>query len=198
MNTGDTLLPAAKKMDKDALSQIFDRYAPAIYNYILRHCQDPVLADQLVGDVFANLLEQFSLGAGPVSNLRAYLYETAFHFIVDETRYVHRRVSIEITDFFPVHENSPQIALENQMELEAIWEAMIKLSPFQRHVIILRILEGFSLKETAAILGRSVDSIKVTQFRAMAALRSALAHKRILPVVPGISETKIALGAAVA
>jgi RNA polymerase sigma-70 factor (ECF subfamily) len=48
------------------------------------------------------------------------------------------------------------------------------LTKDQRHVIILRFLEGFNLRETAAIIGKDVTNVKVIQNRALAALRKVL------------------------
>jgi RNA polymerase sigma-70 factor (ECF subfamily) len=47
----------------------------------------------------------------------------------------------------------------------------------QRHVIILRFMEEFSLRETAAIIGKTVDHVKVIQNRAIAAIRKSLDGK---------------------
>ena len=80
-----SLLKAAQKLDEQALTAIFDQYAPAIYKYTLRLCHDPILADNIVGDVFAQLLEQFAAGKGPRTNLRSYLYQTAYHLVVDRS-----------------------------------------------------------------------------------------------------------------
>jgi hypothetical protein len=49
-----------------------------------------------------------------------------------------------------------------------------ELTDDQRHVIILRFLEDFSLKETAEIIGKEVNNIKVIQNRGIAKLRKAL------------------------
>ncbi|HAV77529.1 MAG TPA: hypothetical protein DCX53_09285, partial [Anaerolineae bacterium] len=83
---GVTLLKAAQKLDEAALTTIFDEYAPAIYKYALRLCHDPIQADNIVGDVFSQLLEQFAVGRGPQTNLRSYLYQTAYHLVVDHSR----------------------------------------------------------------------------------------------------------------
>ena len=48
------------------------------------------------------------------------------------------------------------------------------LTDDQRHVVILRFLEGFDIKETAEILGKEVNNIKVIQHRALSKLREAL------------------------
>ena len=51
------------------------------------------------------------------------------------------------------------------------------LTEDQRHVIILRFLEGFSLRETADIMGKEVYNVKVIQNRGVAKLRKALEYK---------------------
>jgi DNA-directed RNA polymerase specialized sigma24 family protein len=81
-----TLLDAARRMDGDALVEIFDLYAPALYKYVLRVCPDTLMADHIVGDVFAKLLEHLSAGKGPSTNLRSYLYEIAYHLVLDESK----------------------------------------------------------------------------------------------------------------
>lgn len=176
--TDMTLLEAARQMDRTALVQIFDLYSPALYNYALRLCNDSLMADYIVGDVFAKLLEHLSAGGGPNANLRSYLYEMAYHLVVDETRHSHRAASLEsinlqLQDGFPTHLN-----VENRILFDAIVRAIRNdLTEDQRHVIILRFLEGFSLQETAAIIGKDVNNVKVIQNRAVAALRKALEHK---------------------
>lgn len=166
------LLNAAKGMDKEALVKIFDLYASPLFNYALRLCRDPVTADHIVGDVFAKLLDQFAAGNGPTSHLRSYLYTMAYHLIVDGARAAHRWT--ELDDCRPeLHCGLPDVEEKTmiQMILKAIHH---NLTEDQRHVILLRFVEEFSLLETAAILGKEVGHIKVIQGRALAKLRKVL------------------------
>ena len=185
METDSTLLHAARKMDKDALVRIFDLYASPLYNYALRLTGDPLLADQIVGDVFAKLLDQLASGQGPQEHLRSYLYETAYHRIIDEARYSQRRVPLEAITLLPQDAYSASLRLEEKITFEQILYALQNdLTADQRHVIILRFLEGFSLRETATILGKEVNHVKVIQNRAIAALRNALAYNEVRKAMP--------------
>jgi RNA polymerase sigma-70 factor (ECF subfamily) len=59
--------------------------------------------------------------------------------------------------------------------LEAIKRGLMQdLTEDQRHVVLLRFVEGFSLKETAAITGKKVNNVKVIQNRAISALRKGI------------------------
>jgi RNA polymerase sigma-70 factor (ECF subfamily) len=172
------LLEAARNMDKQALMEIFDLYSSALYNYALRLSNDPLKADHIVGDVFAKLLEQWSSGHGPSSNLRSYLYETTYHLVVDEARYSKRAAPLEVMDFLRQDGQSSLVALENRVLFDAVIVAIQKhLTPDQRHVITLRFLEGFSLRETADIMGKEVYNVKVIQNRGVARIRKALGYK---------------------
>ena len=183
METDRELLNAARRMDKEALVKIFDLYSRALYKYALRLCGDPMLADQIVGDVFAKLLDQLSSGNGPTAHLRSYLYETTYHRIVDEVRYSRSRVSIEVTDWLPQSSDSTFLRIEDQILFEQIVHIIRKeLTHDQRHVIILRFLEEFSLRETAMILGKNVSHVKVIQGRALAKLRGSLEYRGMIRV----------------
>lgn len=169
------LLHAAKKMNEGALTQIFDRYASSLYHYALRLCDDPLRADQIVGEVFAQFVEKLSAGAGPAADLRMYLYEIAYRLVAAEMRSDSwsgpRATSISLY----LGGLSTTGSTESQELLDAALRVIkYHLTEDQRHVIILRFLEGFTLKQTAAIIGKKVGNVKVIQNRATAALRNTL------------------------
>ena len=169
------LLAAARDLDQVALAQIFDLYATPIYSYLLRLCHDPEQADQIVGDVFSKLLEKLAEGKGPRTNLRSYLYQIAYHLFIDQTRYNQHIAPIEIVEYFKGDSNSVQEEIENQALLDTVLLAINNdLTVDQRHVIILRFLEGMNLKETAKIVGKSVNNVKVLQSRGIEKLRKVL------------------------
>jgi RNA polymerase sigma-70 factor, ECF subfamily len=169
------LLNSAKQWDRDSLAKIFDLYASALYNYALRLGRDPIVADHIVGDVFAKLLEQLSAGKGPRTNLRSYLYQATYHMIIDYGESSRRSAPIEVTDSFLGDVRSASANLEEQVMMDVLLKSMRHdLTKDQRHVLLLRFLEGFNLNETAAILGKQVGHIKVIQSRAIAKLRKAL------------------------
>jgi RNA polymerase sigma-70 factor (ECF subfamily) len=180
MEADSTLLNAARMLDKDALVKIFDLYSSALYNYALRLCGDPVRADHTVGDVFVRLLDQLSSGSGPSTNLRSYLYQTTYHLIVDEARTSRRTVPLDVAVWLRPDAHSSILGLEDRIMFEVVLSAIQSdLTDDQRHVLILRYLEEFSLRETAAIMGITVTHVKVIQNRAIAKVRQALNYNEI-------------------
>ncbi|HET9589911.1 MAG TPA: sigma-70 family RNA polymerase sigma factor [Anaerolineales bacterium] len=187
METELSLLDAAKRLDQEALVKIFDLYASPLYKYALRLCGDPLLADHIVGDVFAKLLDQLSSGNGPRSNLRSYLYQAAYHIIVDEVRSSQRQAPLDTLSSL----SAGVPGFEDRIMFEKVLDAIRHdLTDDQRDVVILRFLEEFSLRETAAILGKEVNHVKVIQTRAIAKIRKVFetSEMRAALALPRIQE----------
>lgn len=196
METDSTLLNAARMMNQEALVKIFDLYSLSLYKYALRLCSDPVMADHIVGDVFAKLLDQLAEGNGPRANLRSYLYESTYHRVIDEARHSQRQASLDVADWLPQDASSMFLGAEDQILVKQILHAIQnELTDDQRHVIILRFQEEFSLRETGAIIGKTEDHVKVIQSRAIAKLRKSLEYQGIRNVMsPGMRSASKTVG----
>lgn len=170
------MLEAARKLDRTALAAIFEQYAPVLYKYALRLTGDPAEADDVVGDVFSQLIDHFSRGKGPRDNLRAYLYQIAYHRVIDGSR--QRKHTTALDDFMA---SGPEEAPSSQQEdNELLDELQLAISRYltedQRNVIVLRFMEHFSLQEIADITAKDINNVKVIQSRAVARLREALSE----------------------
>jgi len=177
MQDENTFLDSDGSLDKEALGGVFDDYAPILYKYLLRLGQGPQEADQAVGDVFARLLEKISEGKGPRTNLRAYLFQIAYHLVVDRSRDGKRAAPLDVAESVEGETKSVQAQSEENMLLETLSVAMEQLSDEQRNVIVLRFQEEFSLKETAEIIGKNVNAVKALQNRGVNKLREAMSYE---------------------
>jgi len=169
-----TLLEAIRNLDQDALAAVFDQYAPILFKYAMHLCGNADEADDIVGHVFSELLRHLKKGKGPRDNLRAYLFQIAYHKIVDQARDRQRTTPLdkisEVSNGESIHLNH-----EEMEQISSLDELIQKvLSSDQRQIILLRFMEDFSLKETAEITNKSVSNIKVIQNRAIAKLRNIL------------------------
>jgi RNA polymerase sigma-70 factor (ECF subfamily) len=178
MDSDALLLNAAKKKNEEALARIFDLYASSLYHYALRSCDDPLRADDIVGTVFTEFVAQISIGAGPAANLRLHLYRIAYQLLSADVRR-DRWTGSRAMHFIPTTGGSSPSESDMSRELLEAALRVIKydLTDDQRHVLFLRFLEGFTLKETAAILGKKIGNVKVIQNRATSALRRTLEHQ---------------------
>ena len=81
MKNESQLLRAARNIDEAALITIYDHFAPKVYAHALKQCHDPDRADDIVGKVFAQFLEELSAGKGPSNGLQTYFYQSATDYI---------------------------------------------------------------------------------------------------------------------
>lgn len=172
----EAAVPAAvMSLDQDGLATIFDEYAPALYKYLLRLGVGSQEADQIVGDVFVRLLDKFEEGKGPYKNLRSYLFQIAYHLVVDHARERQRTAPLEVALSMSNEMESVQSMAEEKILLEKLTIAMERdLTEEQKNVIVLRFQEDFSLQETADIIGKNVNAVKALQNRGMINLRQAM------------------------
>jgi RNA polymerase sigma-70 factor (ECF subfamily) len=180
MKDEPALLKSARRLEKEALTAIFDTYAPVLYKYVLRICHDPIESDSIVGDVFAELLELLAAGRGPWINLKAYLFKLAYHSIADGARHNHRIAALEtVTGTSNRRRKESVHAQIEERDLLESFRGILnnELKEIERHVIILRFMEDFSLQETADIVGKKVNHVKVIQNRGVAKLRKSLENQ---------------------
>jgi len=178
MKDESALLKAVKSLDQDALASVFDEYAPAIYKYLLRLGVGPQEADQITGDVFARLLEKIKEGKGPRKNLRSYLFQTAYHIVVDDSRERQRITMLDVADTVKQESKPVQSMTEDNLLIDKLSRTMdSELTEEQRVVIVLRFQEEFSLKETAEIVGKNVNAVKALQNRGIKRLREAMSRE---------------------
>src|SRR6266511_3617538 len=85
------LIARAKSGDADAISALYERYAPQIQRYIASRLSDPVLAEDVCADVFVKVLESLSRYEDRGWPFSAWLYRIAYARTVDVLRQTRRR-----------------------------------------------------------------------------------------------------------
>jgi RNA polymerase sigma-70 factor, ECF subfamily len=174
--TDSQLWEAARSLNQEAWVAIFDRYAQPVYNYALCLCNDSLIADQVVGEVFAKFLDQVTASQRLDFSLRSRLFQVAYQIIVRLSHSPDPKSASNIAAGFRWMGRGWLISAEDQSLLEVLLRAIIMdLSEDQRHVIVLRFLEGFSLLEIANITGKKAYNVSMIQNRGIAKLRKILA-----------------------
>jgi RNA polymerase sigma-70 factor (ECF subfamily) len=166
----DTLLARACKLDAHALAQIHDLYYPQIYWYALIRTNDKQEAEDIASEVFLRLLNALHSNKSPQHSLKGWLFGVASHLVADHFR---RRPSLPIEESLP-GSSSPAAEVEERLRLSEVLEAMQALTEDQREVLALRFGNSLSIEETAHIMKKTVTAVKALQFRAVEALRQKL------------------------
>ncbi len=175
----DLLLERAQKLDPQALSQIHDRFYPAVYRYVKYRLGDEQLVEDISSEVFLRLINHLHHQSGEIHSLRAWLFGTAANLVNDHLRQKYRRPVDNLSDHenLATHEDPAQSAEQNDHNRE-VRRAMKQLTREQQHVLTLRFSQGLSIEETANLMEKSVGAVKTLQFRAVATLRKLLEISR--------------------
>ena len=174
MTTESDLLQRAREFDSYALAEIYDTYSPALYRYAMRLLGDVDLAEECVSETFTRFLHALKNRRGPKEHLQAYLYRVAHNWITDQYRKkTPPAESIEETLHLPSDENTEEAALQNLRGAQ-VRQALQRLTPDQRQVIVLKYLEHWQNAEIADALGKPIGAVKSLQHRALAALKRIL------------------------
>jgi RNA polymerase sigma-70 factor (ECF subfamily) len=170
----EELLRRARKFDQQALAEIYDSYSTGLYGYALRLLGDTNIAEECVAEAFTRFLNALHSGKGPKDHLKAYLYRIAHNWITDYYRR-HPPESLPLEEDFNIpDETRLEELVANRIQRDQLREALFRLTPDQRQVIMLVFIEGWRKAEVAAVLGKPVGAIKSLQYRALNSLRRIL------------------------
>jgi RNA polymerase sigma factor (sigma-70 family) len=167
------------------ISQAMERDEPRLRNFIRKHVADTGEAEDIVQEVFYELLEAYRL-MKPVEHVTAWLFRVARNRIIDLFRKKRPEslnepvVSADdgdtllLEDMLPSAEVGPEAAYARNMLLDALEDAIEELPAAQREVFIAHELAGLSFKEISAQTGVSVNTLLSRKRYAVLYLRQRL------------------------
>ncbi len=168
-----------------AFSALYKKYKDRVFNIAWRVTGDPVEAMDVCQETFTLLLRKIS-SFHFESKFSSWLYRIVVNSSIDSKRRRGSRRKREV-EFPRISEEDRPFTLEDpgsslpeegtlQKERDAlVHEAIQKLSPKLRAVVVLRYLQGLSYEEVATILQVSLGTVKSRLARAHLALSRHLA-----------------------
>jgi len=172
MRVDSLIVQDTTHLDKQAPVQIYEQNSPALFRYAYRLLGDSDLAEECVAETFSRFLQAVQNRRGPDQHVNAYLYRIAHNWITD----YYRRKTNEPLDpnLTADKQDGPFHQVAQWQEQDRVRQALLRLPPEHRQVIVLRFLEEWSHEQIAALLGKTVEATRATQHRALAILRRLL------------------------
>lgn len=148
-------------------------YGDALYAYALRLVGgDRQRAEDLVQETLLRAWRHPEVLDPERGSVRAWLFTTARHLAIDAWRRRSVRVSEVVTDSVP--ESVTDDESERAVEAWTVAEALARLSPPHREVLVECFYRGRSVAEASARLGIPPGTVKSRTHYALRALRLAL------------------------
>ncbi len=176
-------LPMAQQDQR--ISEAINREYARLRNFIRRRVRDPGDAEDILQDVFYELVEAYRM-MKPVEQVTAWLFRVARNRITDlfrrrnrearagEARLPEENEARGLGDLLPSPQAGPEAAYARSVLLEELEEALEELPEEQREVFIAHELLGVSFKELAAQSGLSVNTLLSRKHYAVLHLRHRL------------------------
>ncbi|MFJ7737292.1 RNA polymerase sigma factor [Lysinibacillus sp. NPDC097287] len=155
--------------------ELYELYSTSIYKFILLMVSHPETAEDLTQETYIRCHKNIQHFRGEATEL-TWLRKIARNIVYD---YYKRQRILSFIPFTKKHEREEKTYVPHEWlladeETKALYIAIQKLKFAYREAIILRKIEGYSIKETAKILGCSEVKVKNDTARGVEQLQRLL------------------------
>ena len=163
----------SEKPDQDRrISEAVTREQSRLRNFIRRRVRDAEDAEDILQDVFSELVEANRLLV-PIDHISAWLFRVARNRITDLFR-KKKPEALEFEDLLPAVDAGPDAEYARQVLFDELAAAIEELPDDQRRVFVAHELEGKSFKDIAAETGANVNTLLSRKRYAVLRLRERL------------------------
>lgn len=174
-----TWLASARRGDAAGFAGLYDWLGPEVKRFVVgRGARD---ADAVTNDAFVAAFRRLGDFEGDAGAFRSWIYAIARNKLIDAHRAEARRppVAADPSGVDPDPTASAEdLALAGLGGTRAA-ELLADLSDAQREVILLRVVNGLSLAETADAVRRPVSAVKRLQARGLTTLRRRISDEGV-------------------
>jgi len=162
-------------------------HSARVYRLAYRLTGNPHDAEDLTQEVFVRVFR--SLSSYTPGTFEGWLHRITTNLFLDSARRKQRirfeGLADEMAHRLPGSEPTPAQAFDDSHLDDDVQAALKALPPEYRAAVVLCDIEGFSYEEVAATLGVKLGTVRSRIHRGRAQLRSALEHRRPVPVSAG-------------
>jgi len=175
------VLERARAFDHAAISQLYQRFLPVVYRFVLARVSDVHTAEDLTADTFFVVVEQIATTrARDELGFAAWVLGIARNKVLMHYRRVHAGPAFApepTTGEHPVasaEEDDPLAVITARESWSEAVAALNRLTEEQRAVVLYRCVLGYSTEDVAALMDKKPGTVRALQFRALASLARLL------------------------
>jgi RNA polymerase sigma-70 factor (ECF subfamily) len=170
------LVARAQGGDGEAFGLLYDRYVDSVFRFIYYRVNDRALAEDFTSETFVRALRRISTITYQGRDIGAWFMTIARNIVLDHVKSARHRLESTTGDTIEPgeHAQSTESAVLDSLDAERLRAAVDRLGPEQRECVTLRFMQGLSVSETAAVMGKNDGAIKALQHRAIRKLAEIL------------------------
>jgi len=172
------LIHQAKGYDREAFAELYRFAVGPVHRYLSARLDRVEEVEELTQEVFVAALTGIqTLRAEDESSLMAWFFQIARNKVADQLRGKYLRPSAPLEEAEEVESRQlrPDESAELREERVEVREALERLTPDQREVIVCKYVLGYDNERTAQVVGKNVNSVNQLHHRALASLHRLLA-----------------------
>lgn len=159
------------------MEEIYRKYSPELYRYLLSQTHSTADAEDLLSETFLRALARLSTFRGD-SSIRTWLYAIARNVWIESLRKSRDTLSLEDMLEIYIDDNIPS-SVSTKIMIQRIKTHLSGMDERVRDIILLR-SEGYSYAEIAGKLQISDSSARVIEHRARKKLRDLLVKEGLI------------------
>lgn len=166
------LVDLAKEGDAEAFGQLYDHYVTGVFRFVYYRVGSQQLAEDLTSETFVRGLRAIQRFNWQGKDFGAWLTTIARNLITDHFKSSRSRLEV-VSETIPegtTNAASPEHEVLALISNTMLFEAVDGLPTEQRDCILMRFVQGLSIAQTAATMGRSEGAVKQLQLRAVRSL----------------------------
>ncbi len=150
---------------------IYEEFADVLFRYSYFKLSDREKAKDVVQDTFIRFWEYIAAD-GEVENTKAFLYKIATNAIVDQYR-KHKTLSLDslAEDGYDPADTEGHKKMLLSIDSALALELLNKIDSEDREIMLMRYVEGLSVKEIAEIMNERENTVSVKIHRALKELQ---------------------------
>ncbi len=156
--TATQLLRRVAAGDDAAFAELYDLYAPPVYNYLLRLVNEPAVAEEILQEVFLAMW-QSAHRFREEAKVKTWMLRIAHHQAVSWLRRTRAAAwpndELEADDRDLVEEH-----LARNWQIDRVRAALEHLTPTHRAVVELTFVQGLSYAEIAEVMNCPIGTVK--------------------------------------
>lgn len=174
--TEEPVLVAKAKADPQAFGVLYERYMDRIYSYIYRRVGNAQDTEDLTAHTFTNALDKLGSYEDRGYPFSAWLFRIAHNLVANWHRDLGRRRFLPLDRLWSYYADTetPEQHVERDEKHTALWDAINRLPPERRDLLIYKFSNCLSNVEIGEMMNKSESAIKSLYFRTLAALRQDL------------------------
>jgi RNA polymerase sigma-70 factor (ECF subfamily) len=163
------LVAAAQAGNGEAFGQLYDSYVDMVYRFVYFRVNDRTLAEDFTSETFLRALRRIGSISYQGRDIGAWFITIARNIVFDHSKSARARLEVPTSE--PRNGDDgrpgPEDTVLDALTSDRLMAAVRALGEEQRECVLLRFIQGFSVSETATVMGKNEGAIKALQYRAV-------------------------------